>query len=287
MKVPIFLITVLILNNAIAQTNPIIQIESYEQTNSAIVVKGKAHIVPIGTKISVEVTSIDGKRLDPIRYTMKSIDNVSVEKDRTFIATIKRLGSLDGYDFPQGKYELEFDAYFNMNWQTKDVLVDAGIKFDAHGYAIEDSALTFPKSSDLVLDLSFGNTKRRILKATRTIHITEKTGVGLTYKTKSMRLEIHDTKSMNNPVRTIPVKNDLLFREVIKKVGRLHYGQAVVLVCLGSKKDGAGHLADDLYFSDGRQNPDLKIIFATSLSDLCRQQEDALKKRQQNFKSLG
>lgn len=263
-----------------AQGNPVIVVKKSERTDSAIVVEGTANIVPPGTRMRITVTSINGKRVDDDRDTMKTIEDVYVANNGAFSGTIKRYGSLGGYSFPDGKYQLEFYADFNRAWQSVEVAKAAGVKLDELGRSgIDSEPRALPESTDLVLEATIAGGKARHLRAIRTINIRRQLGGSSTYKTKSIRLEVNDVAATKNPVRAIPA-NDMLFREVAQKVGRLKPTEAVSLICVGDFQNGFGYLANDLYFLGGRPNRDFVTAFATPLSDLCRQQEDAFYKRQ-------
>ncbi|WP_152965124.1 MULTISPECIES: hypothetical protein [Comamonas] len=270
----VFLITSTL---ACAQGSPVIVVQKYERTSSSIVVEGVANIIPPGTKMWATVISIDGKPLDRDRHTMKTVENVFVANDRSFKATIKRYGSLDAYSFPDGKYRIEFFAMFNQMWQTKEVALAAGIKLNNQGYEVSSEPSALPKSPDLPYDTILGERSRQ-LRAIRTIDIRRMAGEASEYKTKSIRIDILDINAAKNPVRSIPA-TDMLHREVSRKVGRLKPTEAVSLVCVGPFTNGFGYLANDLYFSGGTPNREFVTAFATTLSDLCRQQEDRFNSR--------
>lgn len=272
MKFILCVVFLFVYNISVAQDNNVIQIQKYEQSDSAIIVSGVAKIIPVGTKMWVLVKSINGKPIDEHRNVIKSVEDVIIANDRTFKATIQRYGSLNRYDFPEGKYKLEFYACFNRAWQSLEVAKDAGVKLDNQGRSDGGDPKALLPSPDLQYDTFIGQ-KVRVLRAFRTIDIKKRSDEKFTYRTKKIRLEINDSNSINNPVRTIPA-TDLLFREVRKKIGRLKPTQAVALVCVGSFHNGFGFLANDIYLFGGEQNPSFKINFSTTLAELCYQQED-------------
>ena len=224
----------------------------------------------------VTVKSINGKPIDD-RDTIKSVEDVYISNDGTFKATIKRYGSLASYAFPDGRYQLEFFAGFARTWQSIDVAKAAGVKLDELGRSDLGEPRALPRSSDLT-PRTIGGTKVRYLQALRTIEIRQPTGEEPAYKTKSIRLEIHDFTAQRNPVRTLNATN-LLLREVPEKIGRLKSTEAVALVCVGPFQNGFGYIANDLFHSGGNANRDFKTTFATTLSELCHQQEDDYNKR--------
>lgn len=262
---------------ACAEENPIIQITKSERTSSSIIVEGTARIIPPGTKMWVTVKSINSKPIDEDRNSIKSVEDVFISNDGTFKAIIKRYGSLDRYVFPDGKYQLEFYAGFARTWQNIDVAKAAGVKLDEQGRSDLGEPRALPGSSDLKHQ-TIGGSKVRYLQALRTIDIGQRAGEEVTYKTKTIRLEINDIAEKKNPVRTIPA-TDFLFREVPQKIGRLRPTEAVALICVGPFKNGFGYLANDIYYSGGSPNRDFVTSFATTLAELCHQQEDAYNKR--------
>ena len=60
----------------------------------------------------VAVQRIDDKFIGQ-RNVIKTADDVVIRSDGSFTATLKRYGSLSGFDLPNGKYELEFYAGFS------------------------------------------------------------------------------------------------------------------------------------------------------------------------------
>jgi hypothetical protein len=277
LKTLLTLLFALISSHASSQENPVIQIATFERTSSSIVVEGTARVVPPGTKMWVTVKSINGKAIDEDRDTIKSVEDVYVASDGTFKATIKRYGSLARYDFPDGKYRLEFFAGFARTWQSVDVARAAGVTLDEQGRSDLGEPRALPRSSDLTPRI-IGGTKVRYLQALRTIEIKQRAGETQAYMTKTIRLEIHDFTSKRNPVRTLAATT-MLFREVPEKIGRLKSTEAVALICVGPFQNGFGYLANDLYHSGGNVNRDFTTTFATTLSELCHQQEDSYNKR--------
>lgn len=277
MKMLLAMLISLISSHASSQENPVIQIARFERTSSSIVVEGTARVVPPGTKMWVTVKSINGKVIDENRHTIKSVEDVYVASDGTFKAVIKRYGSLAGFDFPDGKYRLEFFAGFARSWQSVDVARAAGVTLDEQGRSDLGEPRALPHSSDLT-PLTIGGAKVRYLQALRTIEIKQRAGEAPAYMTKTIRLEIHDFTANKNPVRTLAATN-LLLREVPEKIGRLKSTEAVALICVGPFQNGFGYLANDLYHSGGNINRDFVTTFATTLSDLCHQQEDSYKNR--------
>lgn len=277
LKTLLALLFALISSHASGQENPVIQIARFERTSSSIVVEGTARVVPPGTKMWVTVKSINGKVINEDRDTIKSVEDVYVASDGTFKATIKRYGSLASYAFPDGKYQLEFFAGFARTWQSVDVAKAAGVKLDEQGRSDLGEPRALPRSSDLTPQ-RIGGTKVRYLQALRTIEIKQRVSEAPAYMTKTIRLEINDFTAKRNPVRTLAATN-LLFREVHEKIGRLKSTEAVALICIGPFQNGFGYLANDLYHSGGNVNRDFTTTFATTLSELCHQQEDSYNKR--------
>ena len=266
--------------NLHAQTNPVIEIKRYEITDSSIIIEGVARVVPANTKMAITVQRINGKSIEA-RHTIKTVEGVFIESDGSFAATLKRYGSLNGFDFPPGKYQLEFYAGFSRAWQTMEVAKKAGVRLDEQGHSDLGEPRLLPKSSDLVAQ-NFGGEKIRFLRAIRTITVQAANAATSAYKTKSIKLEIHDYKASNNPVRTVSA-TELLFREVAGKVGRLKSTEAVALVCVGDVKNGFGYIADDLYFSGGNFNNRFTVVNnATTLAELCHQQEEGLSRKQKS-----
>lgn len=270
---PRFLIALLLAltaGGAHAQVNPIIEIKTFEKNDTAIIVEGIARVIPPHTKIRVSVQRINGKVLDD-RHIIQTVEDVFTGADGNFTAELKRFGSLNGYDYPAGKYQLEFFAGFNRAWQTIEVAKKVGVKLDEQGRSDLGEPHMLPKSSDLVT----GVMGVRNLKATRIITLPAAVTKFSAYKTKNVRLEIHDFNAKNNPVRTYN-GTGLLVQEVTGKVGRLSRSEGVALVCVGAFKNGFGYLASDLYRSGGDLNMEFTINNGTTLTEVCHQQEDGL-----------
>lgn len=261
----------LTINNLHAQTNQIVEIKKVEKTGSAIVIQGIAKVIPANTVIRVSVLRINGKSLNQDKHIIETMDKVIVGSDGGFTAKLKRFGSLDGYNFPTGQYQLEFFAGFNRAWQSVEVSKLAGVKLDELGRSDLGEPHLLPKSSDLVRS-AMGV---RVLKAIRTVTVSKAETKFASYRTIKIRLEIHDYLAKNNPVRTIN-GHELLVNDVMKKVGRLTNTQGVSLVCVGDFKNGFGYLANDLFRPGGNLNTDFKINQGTTLTEVCNQQEDDL-----------
>lgn len=170
-RILVYLVLALCTTKAIATDNRIIFIEKYDRTDSSIVVRGITRIIPPGTKMSVTVVRYNGKPISD-KLPIKTADDTFTASDGTFVATLKKYGSLDRFDFPDGKYELEFYASFNRAWQAIEVLRRAGVKLDDQGRSgLAPEPHSLSKSSDLVAEESFGE-KGRSLRAIRTIDVT-------------------------------------------------------------------------------------------------------------------
>jgi hypothetical protein len=255
---------------------PIIKIDKVERTIDAIVISGSADVVPPGTKFTAKVLSINGKALsDPTRMIIAATDKVEVRDDRRFEVRLQRWGSLQAFDFPTGKYDVEFTAYFNVSWQTPAVLKAAGVPLDDQGRGSLDSEpKLIPPSPDLRRERMMGGAMARVLHTTRTVTVSAMAsplaaGFG---RTRSIRLEIHDTSpaAKTNPVRSIRADN-ILQRDVPEKVGRVTATQAIALVCVGPFP--MGYIANDLFFPGGRPNRELTGEWATTLKETCFKME--------------
>ena len=156
-------------SQAIALENPVIFIENFDRTNSSIVVQGVAKILPPGTKMSVSVRRYNGQPMAD-RLPIKTVDGTITANNGTFVATLKKYGSLNRFDFPDGKYELEFYASFNRVRQTVEVAKRAGVKLDDQGRSDFGEPHSLPKSSDLVAEDFLGENVR-VLRAIRTIDL--------------------------------------------------------------------------------------------------------------------
>ncbi len=237
----------------------------------AVVVKGTAAIVPPGTVFEVEVLSINGRPVGN-RHKIQTVEKVSVGIDRTFEAKLQRWGSLDGFDFPKGQYQLEFLAHFNTAWQTPEIVRAVGVEVDDRGRTGRNAEpRKLPPSEDLKTTAQYG----RVLRAIRTVTVGEmKEPFKALGKTRNIRLEIHDTAAVRNPVRTVNA-TDMLFREAKQAVGRVTPTQAVVLACVGPFP--AGYIANDLFRSGGSVNQALGGDYATTLREMCHRMEQSCK----------
>lgn len=273
-----FLLFLFVSTQVFSKDARIIEIDGFERTSSSIIVWGRVGHIPPGTKMWITVKSIDGKPINENRDTIKTMHDVYVSQDNKFQATIKRFGSLDRYDFPDGKYGLEFFAGFSLSWQSVEVAKAVGVVINEDGqYSLGEPA-ALPRSPDLKLR-EFGGSKVRFLQASRTIDIKKRKDDVPKYLTKSIKIEIHDLNAKKNPVRTMPATR-LLHREVIGKIGRIQPSESVVLVCMGPYKNGSDYLAKDIYYSGGRPNKDFVVTYAATLLELCYQQEDDYNKKQ-------
>ena len=170
MRLLISLLITLGANISQAQENPVIKIDKFERTNSALVISGVAKVIPSGTKMWVTVLRFNGKPIEE-GHTIKTLEDVFTRSDGSFVATLKRLGSLDHFDFPDGKYELEFFGAFNRSWQTVEVARKAGVKLDNQGRSDGGEPHALPTSSDLPIESLFPGEKVRYLRAIRTVNV--------------------------------------------------------------------------------------------------------------------
>ncbi len=184
-RIIVCLLLALSATKAIAADNPVIFIEKSDRTDSSIVVRGITKIIPSGTNMSVMVVRYNGAPITD-KLPIKTVGNSITANDGTFVATLKKYGSRDRFDFPDGEYELEFFAVFNRVWQSIDVLKRAGVKLDNQGRSgIAPEPHSLAKSSDLVAESSFGEMGRS-LRTRRTISVSS---ANSSFKTavKSMR----------------------------------------------------------------------------------------------------
>lgn len=95
------------------------------------------------------------------------------------------------------------------------------------------------------------------------------------YSTSKALLEVNDPKANRNPVRSVAAAN----WKAIEAKGRLKTkpGQDIAVVCEG--KFPAGYIADDLYRQNGTFNRSFIINESTTISDLCNQMEDIMRKK--------
>jgi hypothetical protein len=165
----IVLLMALGLSNVSAQDGAIIEIKSFERTKSSIIVEGFARVIPSGTKMRVAVQRIDDQFIGQ-RHIIKTTDDVVIRSDGSFMATLRRSGSLSNFDFPNGKYELEFYAGFSRAWQSIEVAQKAGVKLDEQGRSDWGEPRALPSSSDLVAQ-TIGGERVRFLRAIRIIDV--------------------------------------------------------------------------------------------------------------------
>lgn len=126
---------------------------------------GLAPKAVIGT---VSVLRFNGR---PIEYghDISTLDGVVTSGDGTFVATLKRRGSLDCFDFPDGKYEFEFLGSFAA--QSVEVARKVGVKLNDQGRFESWEPRALPAPSDLPAETSFIGEKIRNLKAIRIMNI--------------------------------------------------------------------------------------------------------------------
>ena len=95
------------------------------------------------------------------------------------------------------------------------------------------------------------------------------------YSTSKALLEVNDPKATRNPVRSVAAAN----WKATEAKSRLKTkpGQDIAVVCEG--KFPAGYIADDLYRQNGFFNRSFIIDGSTTISDLCNQMEDIMRKQ--------
>ena len=95
------------------------------------------------------------------------------------------------------------------------------------------------------------------------------------YSTSKILLEVNDPKANRNPVRSVAAAN----WKATEAKSRLKTkpGQDIAVVCEG--KFPAGYIADDLYRQNGFFNRSFIIDGSTTISDLCNQMEDIMRKQ--------
>ena len=95
------------------------------------------------------------------------------------------------------------------------------------------------------------------------------------YSTSKALLEVNDPKANRNPVRSVAAAN----WKATEAKSRLKTkpGQDIAVVCEG--KFPAGYIADDLYRQNGFFNRSFIIDGSTTISDLCNQMEDIMRKQ--------
>lgn len=270
----VYLISALLYPLLVEAAGPVIKIDKVERTINAILITGTVDVVPVGTKFSARVLSINGKRLnDPARMIIAATEKIQVASDRRLEVKLQRYGSLDAFDFPPGKYEVEFSAHFNSAWQSQDVLKEAGVAVDEQGRTdLAADPRKLPQSPDLKKERAIGGGMHRVLEAIRVVSVGPVNAPQAFGKTTKIRIEVHDTSAAarRNPVRTIAADN-LLQRDVLQAVGPVSPSQAIVLSCVGPFP--AGYIAADLYFSGGRINRETAGEHATTLKEACHRLE--------------
>ena len=95
------------------------------------------------------------------------------------------------------------------------------------------------------------------------------------YSTSKVLLEVNDPKANKNPLRSVAAAN----WKATEAKSRLKTkpGQDIAVVCEG--KFPAGYIADDLYRQNGFFNRSFIIDGSTTISDLCNQMEDIMRKQ--------
>lgn len=95
------------------------------------------------------------------------------------------------------------------------------------------------------------------------------------YSTSKALLEVNDPKANRNPIRSVAAAN----WKVVEAKSRLKTkpGQDIAVVCEG--KFPVGYIADDLYRQNGAFNQSFIIDGNTTISDLCNQMEDIMRKQ--------
>ena len=95
------------------------------------------------------------------------------------------------------------------------------------------------------------------------------------YSTSKALLEVNDPKATRNPVRSVAAAN-WKATEAKSKL-KTKPGQDIAVVCEGNFP--AGYIADDLYRQNGVFNRSFIIDGSTTISDLCNQMEDIMRKQ--------
>mgnify|MGYP003622638454 FL=1 len=95
------------------------------------------------------------------------------------------------------------------------------------------------------------------------------------YSTSKVLLEVNDPKASRNPVRSVAAAN----WKATEAKSRLKTkpGQDIAVVCEGNFP--AGYIANDLYRQNGTFNRSFHIDGRTTISDLCNQMEDIMRKQ--------
>jgi hypothetical protein len=256
---------------AIASTETIIKISGATKTDSALVITGTANLLPEGTVMEAEVARINNKALsDDLIISTIDKEKIIVGKGGAFTAKLFKYGSLDGYNFPNGKYVIEIKSSFNRAWQSIEVAKKLGVALDELGRSDLGEPRLLPKSPDLVK----GSLGVRTLKAVRSITIEKNDTKFSRYKSKFASLEIMDASKSPSTLKKIS-GNDFLAYKARSAMGQLAANHAVALICKGDFA-GFGYIATDIYYSNGAQNRAFKINNGTTLIEACYQYEDTL-----------
>lgn len=269
-KYLIFIFTLFLFNNAFSLSDKIIEVTEIRKTDDSIKITGKASIFPEGTSIKAEVKSINGKKLtDDI--IIATPDAFLVGSEGKFEASLKKYGSLDGYNFPPGNYVVEFYASFNRAWQSVEVAKKLGVKLDSEGRSDLGEPHALPRSDDLVKD-PFGV---RMLKAQRAVSLKDAETKFSKYKTRKASLVVFGNGTLEKPAISIS-DNDLLAIKNAKKLANKIPGQAISLMCRGGFSNGYNLISTDLYYSSGRKNSIFSLNNGTTIIELCYQYEKNL-----------
>lgn len=263
-------------NSFAQQASPIIKIEKFERTDSALVIYGQAKTLPIGTKIWATVIKVNSKKLS--RYQVIEDKDVQVEQNGSFKAVLKRFKDEKRYNLPDGAYEVEFSAQFNRAWQSIEVAKSVGVELDNQGRSVNAEPRLLPKSSDLVYQPDLSGKKVRVLQAKRTLKINSKVDArdpAMALKTKKIRVEVNDNNSMKNPVKSFD-GTSLSADQAASKAGALGRNKSLSVLCYGDFNDGRGYryIADDLVSSVGAWNREYSVNRYTMLMDVCAMQEE-------------
>jgi hypothetical protein len=101
------------------------------------------------------------------------------------------------------------------------------------------------------------------------------------YNTKKIFIQVNDLRAVRNPVQSI--RADTWKVSEVKAKIKPSRNQAIAVVCEGDFP--AGLIANDLFLSNGELNREFKINASTSVRDICNQQEDVMRiKNQKLFK---
>ncbi len=95
------------------------------------------------------------------------------------------------------------------------------------------------------------------------------------YSTSKALLEVNDPKATRNPVRSVAAAN-WKATEAKSKL-KTKPGQDIAVVCEGNFP--AGYIAADLYRQNGFFNRSFIIDGSTTISELCNQMEDIMRKQ--------